>query len=533
MGQHPSLQRFNPKEVFASPEEVRARLLDHLYQRSDAHRRLSLRDLFQEQCSQEGIKSNSDIKVTPAVWTPATFASTLAKYDPSLVDAFNDAAPLLYKLTLRHGAYPFRHTEGTQKELTLVTFITALAMLSHPAEHLADRCSICPRREIWTPDDRIRLYFQSIATVPTDQCAVTAPDDGVLVVDDDKDLLDVMENTMPPEEKVRYLRTTFKGAAALLPPSGAADQLNDAVVAPRDVRALIGLMVALAMRGMGFGVSSASLTWHEYTAEPCLLDPLRDYIGDRFGLRGYGRRYIHPDNLPPFRALVSSSKILSPPQTVQLLALLHVPHPAVFGSRVYAHVPRTEAQTQAQALSRLLQDKTDRLVLLSAAEVDADATAQHTFAIYLCSKASTSTSTSKYSSLPQLCSLSFSLAPRQRVLFSSSDDGSGSFDRNGRHEGSEIAEVETSGEGSCKGAEQTEEIGGSNGAGDRRNNAVALTESGELRIAHGSGSWVFRPDMARVRLAYPLPLKKQTGHKNSIGKEEKEYTVSAVEVWET
>jgi hypothetical protein len=178
-------------------------------------------------------------------WTEEKFVSHLIERNPQIQHATKKAGPVLYKMMLHYGSFPFPAEEGSQ--LVLQTFCLGIVMMSRiglqPLLRLhngREGGGILIRKR--QPVDRVRLCFHSLLNQSETASYQVA---GIRSVDDDEDLVDaLMAIGKRRNVKIVWGRDTIIGVASGLPSSYSRNLQG--VVSTSDVRVLIELAVALS-----------------------------------------------------------------------------------------------------------------------------------------------------------------------------------------------------------------------------------------------------------------------------------------------
>jgi 3'-phosphoadenosine 5'-phosphosulfate sulfotransferase (PAPS reductase)/FAD synthetase len=155
-------------------------------------------------------------------WTENTFAEYLEERNADVAVATRDAGPLLYKMVINYGSFPF--PPGQAQQLTCAIFLRGIYMMSRMKQRLfwRDNGTLggepCTRKR--QPSDDVRLLFQSMAD--NESRTMLPPTQRSDV--DDEDLIDVLftlwdgirERRNP---KLATRRRDVLSAAATLPSS--------------------------------------------------------------------------------------------------------------------------------------------------------------------------------------------------------------------------------------------------------------------------------------------------------------------------
>jgi hypothetical protein len=178
--------------------------------------------------------------LTGTDWTRGTFVDYIAQRNPDAEAATRGAGPLLYKMMIRYGSYPF--PPDPAQHMTCGTFLRGIYMMSRMKNRLLWRqCGILggePASRERVPIDDIRIFFQSVAsdssqslTLPTERSET-----------DDEDLIDVLFILMDEirgrqTPKFALRRRDVLPAVARLPSSLSAN--IDGAVKVNDLRLLL------------------------------------------------------------------------------------------------------------------------------------------------------------------------------------------------------------------------------------------------------------------------------------------------------
>lgn len=177
-------------------------------------------------------------------WTEETFVNHLMERNPQVQHATEKSGPVLYKMMLHYGSFPFPPKEGDQ--LVLETFCLGIVMMSRIG--LWPLLRLRSRREggSWIrkrqPIDHVRLCFQSLqnqSEVASHEAA------SIRSAKDDEDLVDaIMAIEKTRHVKFSWSRGTITDVASGLPSS--CSRNLQGTVSINDVRVLIELVVALS-----------------------------------------------------------------------------------------------------------------------------------------------------------------------------------------------------------------------------------------------------------------------------------------------
>jgi hypothetical protein len=161
-------------------------------------------------------------------------ARSLSNVYPGTADAVAAAVPVLWKILVHHGTYPFKPPKTTQ--LTILQTANAAAFLT-ARDEISVREPTGPhvvRRRHRNWNDRRRLLFQSMCNTNWSQAASK----DVREREDDEDLVAALEG--PPRQDRKTAHPVFDMAKKL--PSSHSRKL-DGRVALRDLRALLALVI--------------------------------------------------------------------------------------------------------------------------------------------------------------------------------------------------------------------------------------------------------------------------------------------------
>ena len=156
-------------------------------------------------------------------WTSSIFVDYLVERNRHIEDAIRQAGPLLFKIALHHGTYPFPPTEDTL--MTYDVFLTFIGMSSYIQHSLFVSVDDISEKHIRTreaPRDRVRLLFQSIISSRSSEIIGTSDDEC------NEDLLIVLCSVQPrrfSERKYcpKWSRQKLKKVATTLPSSRSTD----------------------------------------------------------------------------------------------------------------------------------------------------------------------------------------------------------------------------------------------------------------------------------------------------------------------
>ncbi|KAF2637763.1 hypothetical protein P280DRAFT_96169 [Massarina eburnea CBS 473.64] len=296
-------------------------------------------------------------------WTEETFVSHLMERSPQIQHATKKAGPVLYKMMLHYGSFPFPAEQGSQ--LILETFCLGIVMMSRiglrPLLRLHDGREggmLIKKRQ---PVDRVRLCFQSLQ----DQSEIAVYQaGGKRSVDDDKDLVDaIMAIGKSRRAKMIWGRDTIIDVASGLPCSYSRNLQG--AVSTSDVRVLIELAVALSRTFTGAGWvpshagaveslmrafsihtnSSTEITWENFSSTligsmPNLLPLLSGYIERTFEITDLVwvdaalAEHMH------INKFLADSRTVSPGYLAQLLLIIPGGLPLCFKDILFQGVPR-------------------------------------------------------------------------------------------------------------------------------------------------------------------------------------------------
>ncbi|KAF1831790.1 hypothetical protein BDW02DRAFT_571690 [Decorospora gaudefroyi] len=170
----------------------------------------------------------------------AWLAKSLYHAYPRTEDAVAAAVPVLLRILLHHGTYPFKPPNTTQ--LTARQMAIAVALLTARDESITIREDSTPgivrmRHRNW--NDRTRLLFQSLCD--TDWSQVATPSANLREREDDEDLVAALES--PPSQRKTAL-PVFDVAKTL--PSSHSRKL-DGTVSLREMRELLALVLVTSI----------------------------------------------------------------------------------------------------------------------------------------------------------------------------------------------------------------------------------------------------------------------------------------------
>ena len=235
-------------------------LLDELYIYSENPLN-GLRRLFEAKSTRdyEGgppckvVRSQRGLLLTKADWTVDTFVCYLVRRNPDVADEIKSAGPLLYKILVYYGSFPFPVDED--KRMTCGTFLRGIYMLSKNNHRVLShevfrwQGGEPVTRERGLADD-VRILFQSMATGNSH----TFQNPGHRSEDDDEDLIDVLFRLGETIRERRSPKYGFKRkdvvAAASQFPSSYSRSLGGSV-SVRDLEILFDLIVSLFNRLSG------------------------------------------------------------------------------------------------------------------------------------------------------------------------------------------------------------------------------------------------------------------------------------------
>jgi len=243
-----------------SSGQVLGLLLDELYIHSENFLN-GLRKLFEAKstCDYEGgppckvVRSQQGRLLTKADWTVDTFVRYLVQRNPDVPHEIKRAGPLLYRILVHYGSFPFPVDED--KRMTSGTFLRGIYMLSKNNHRvLSHEVSRWQGGEPVTrergPVDDVRILFRSMATGNSR----TFRNPGLRSEDDDEDLIDVLfrlgekiRQRRPP--KYGFMRKDVVPAASRLPSSYSRNL--EGSVSVHDLENLFDLIVSLFNRLFG------------------------------------------------------------------------------------------------------------------------------------------------------------------------------------------------------------------------------------------------------------------------------------------
>jgi hypothetical protein len=179
-------------------------------------------------------------------WTENTFVDYVEERNADVAVATRDAGPLLYKMVINYGSFPFPPEQA--QRLTCAIFLRGIYMMSRMKQRLFWRDTgtlggePCTRKR--QPSDDVRLFFQSMADnqsrnmpPPTDRSKV-----------DDEDLIDVLFTLLDGirerrNPKLATRRRDVLSTAATLPSS--LSRNLEGTINEADLRSLLQLVVRL------------------------------------------------------------------------------------------------------------------------------------------------------------------------------------------------------------------------------------------------------------------------------------------------
>ncbi|KAH4236902.1 hypothetical protein HBH69_094720 [Parastagonospora nodorum] len=335
-------QFVDPRHVCTSPDQVRSQFLKVLY-RWDETRLDEFRALFLSRASKDNASD-------PAYWPEETVIAFLVERNPDTEIAVRNAGPLLYKMMLHYGSFPFPVEEG--KRMTCDIFLRSIYMMSRTALSVLwrDYGSIggVPQTRQRRPVDDVRLLFQSMASEKDEE------DDAARTEDDDEDLLDVLFFVMHRVQEERSpkcssKRESVKKAASALPSS--CSRNLGGTVERGDLRSMLELIIVLlnsrvlgtmappnknvigCMMNAFMPASSEHLgsEWETFRnvvlgSCPNLIAILSAFIERSFQITNFFwlQAETLPKSLNEFRGIVSQSNIISADQLSQLLLVIPV-----------------------------------------------------------------------------------------------------------------------------------------------------------------------------------------------------------------
>ncbi|KAF2446598.1 hypothetical protein P171DRAFT_472072 [Karstenula rhodostoma CBS 690.94] len=327
-------------------------------------------------------------------WTASTCSSFLASRLPSASEVATAAGPVLYRILLHHGAWPFKPAPEPDAPLTAERFAIAAALLmaedrgtitfQDPQTHSH---MVHERPRDW--GNRCRLLFQSLCN--TDWTARSTQDGSARTAADDEDLVAVLCACMPQPQKMD--RARFVPVAATLPSSHS--RALDGRVDITSIRALLGLLLSLpaedapassaeetggSRTAVGAvvgafapqdGDADGDVDWERFRSvmaqsTPLLLTELAAFISAQFPgpRRGGGLLQVqHPRTIPPAMVATSPSSTrssLTLPQLRQLSLVL--PHPLLSTFSLLHQSP--PSHTTTATIARLLAAPSSRLLLI-------------------------------------------------------------------------------------------------------------------------------------------------------------------------
>jgi hypothetical protein len=105
-------------------------------------------------------------RLTASDWTRETFIDYLVENNADVESATRNAGPLLHKMMLLYGSFPFSANEG--KRITCEVFLPGISMLSRRRYRVLWKDTAFIGGESVTrkmsPADDVRLFFQSVAS---------------------------------------------------------------------------------------------------------------------------------------------------------------------------------------------------------------------------------------------------------------------------------------------------------------------------------------------------------------------------------
>ncbi|PVH92556.1 hypothetical protein DM02DRAFT_733628 [Periconia macrospinosa] len=325
----------NPKEIFSSKGAVQSHYLKAALGHRDESRTHAL---FLSKASRE---SGSNVQY----WTEETFVSHLMERNPQIQHATKKAGPVLYKMMLYYGSFPFPAEQGSQ--LVLETFCLGIVMMS--------RIGLRPLLRLHNGREggmlirnRVRRCFQSLrgqSEIASYQAA------GKRSVDDDEDLVDaIMAIGKSRRAKIIWSRDTSIDVASGLP-SSYSRNLQGAV-STSDVRVLIELAVALSrtFTGAGWVPSHAGAVESLMSAFSIHTNSSTEITWENFSSTLIGSIHINK--------VLADSRTVSPGHLAQLLLVIPGGLPLCFKDILFKGVPRkihiNTIATQLQSPGRAL-----------------------------------------------------------------------------------------------------------------------------------------------------------------------------------
>lgn len=184
--------------------------------------------------------------------TPSHLTRLLEKEFPLFANFASAAGPVLYRILLHHGTYPFKPSAETTETFNGHSLAIALALLTAEDKALSFEEYLHPnmtfiRCRDW--NDRVRLLFQSLC----DTNWVDFPRPGNRFQKDDEDLFAVVEVCLPQEIRKKWTPRHFPQAVAGFPSSHSRELSGR--IKLEDIRGLLVLVLipstsaALAAQG--------------------------------------------------------------------------------------------------------------------------------------------------------------------------------------------------------------------------------------------------------------------------------------------
>ena len=239
-----------------------------------------LRKLFDAKstCDYEGgppckvVGSRQGPMLTKADWTVDTFVRYLVRRNPDVADEIKSAGPLLYRILVHYGSFPFPVDED--KRMTCGIYMLSKKnhrILSHEVSRWQGGEPVTRER---SPADDVRILFQSMATGNSR----TFQNPGRRSEDDDEDLIDVLFNLGETIRQRRSPKYGFKRKdvvpAASRLPSSYSRNLGGSV-SVRNLEVLFDLIVSLFNR-----LSGAAGRPLNQAVVRCIIEGFRQSSGD-------------------------------------------------------------------------------------------------------------------------------------------------------------------------------------------------------------------------------------------------------------
>ena len=177
--------------------------------------------------------------LTTIDWSELSVEKFLTQELPAHSKVVKEVAPVLHRLLLHHGVWPFKPDANSR--LTLENLVVAVTLLTSEDQHYINfEVQVSPHSHFSGPrswSDRCRLLFQSMCDTDWVKTSCASPKD----ITEDEDLIAAMYVSMDDAYGSKWGRSRFNAVAATLP-SSHSRKLNGHV-AIEDFRALLELLI--------------------------------------------------------------------------------------------------------------------------------------------------------------------------------------------------------------------------------------------------------------------------------------------------